>query len=234
MRVSHFAKLEVIVPKDGYTPDESDTIGASIKTVGMAQTVRIDDRFGSRPENTIGTPLPILVPGYQETSITIEKATIDGADFRNLGAFNPLWAHIGSVYSNKIPTIPGSLGDAANNGMFPFFFIVRLRNKISAEQSLTSSTTYSNITKENLPAGNVTDNTTRLNTFGTYACVLQSASVNATSSNAVIIDNITSIARPISGTWLNDIIKKSFNDQNTQYSNGMSQVIYNVLYGYES
>jgi len=125
MRVSHFAKLEVVVAPNEYTVGGSP--GAVLKTVGMAQSINIDDQFGSKAENTIGSPLPVLAPGYQQTTIRIEKATIDGADFRNLGAFNPLWAHVGETYQGTIGLGNEAFGvaDAATSGMYPFMFILR-------------------------------------------------------------------------------------------------------------
>lgn len=229
MRVSHFAKLEVIVPPDDYDLNGTNT-SASLKTVGMAQSINIDDQFGSRAENTIGTPLPVLAPGYQQTTVRIEKATIDGADFRNLGAFNPLWAHVGKTYSNPVTlgAIAGDteIADATGQGFYPFMFIIRVRNKVSG------SALKSNIDSDNTPA----DPAGRSSPFGIYACVLQSASISATSNQAVIMDNITSIARPVAGTWLNDTIRNAYSDGNSggDPNNGMSQIIYNVLYGYQS
>jgi hypothetical protein len=231
MRLSHFAKLEVIVPKVNYNPSILGTV-AELKTVGMAQNITVEDNFGSRAENTIGTPLPVLAPGYQQTTLNIEKATIDGADFRNLGAFNPLWAHIGKVYTNQITggalSLP-EIRDAATSGMFPFMFIVRTRNKISGNSS------FSNITDDNLPSSTSSTNN-RTNSFGIYACVLSSATISATSQQAVIMDRITAIARPINGTWLNQTIRTAFASNSTadDAKNGMSQVIYDVMYGYFS
>jgi len=232
MRLSHFAKLEVIVPKSSYTPTAKTE--AEIKTVGMAQNINIDDNFGSRAENTIGTPLPVLAPGYQQTTVTIEKATIDGADFRNLGAFNPLWAHIGQVYTN--PVTGGGLSetdinDAANKGMLPFMFIIRTRNKIS-NSAITSNINENNTASQQSNVG-------RANSFGIYACVLQSASISATSQQAVIMDRITAIARPINGTWLNQKVRDAFktntgNNSPEDAKNGMAQLVYDVMYGYYS
>lgn len=234
MRLSHFAKLEVIVPTTDYKIDGTgDGNKAELRTVGMAQNINIDDNFGSRAENTIGTPLPVLAPGYQQTTVTIEKATIDGADFRNLGAFNPLWAHIGKVYTNPIVggalTSVSEISDATSSGMYPFMFIVRTRNKVS------DSATNSNITDNNKPADN--DNLGRPNSFGLYACVLQSASISATSQQAVIMDRVTAIARPINGTWLNQRVRDAFRDNSTTVEdakNGMANLIYDVMYGYFS
>ena len=205
---------------------------AELKTVGMAQNINIDDTFGSRAENTIGSPLPILAPGYQQTTIRIEKATIDGADFRNLGAFNPLWAHIGETYSNTINISRGDfeIPNDAGSEMYPFMFVLRTKNKIS------NSAVYSNVDNDNTPAGGVGTDGERSNPFGIYACVLQSATITANSREAVIMDSMTAIARPVSGTWLNENIRDAFKRRTSGEDtfNGMSTVVYNVLYGYNS
>jgi hypothetical protein len=239
MRLSHFAKLEVIVPKNTY-PSTNEAI---LKTVGMAQSINIEDSFGSRAENTIGSPLPVLAPGYQQTTIRIEKATIDGDDFRNLGAFNPLWAHIGSTYQSTINLDNANfqLAELGSNGMYPFMFILRVRNKISR------STEFSNILdEESLSEDNVLNNFIpsgspaplgaggKSNAFGVYACVLQQATISATSQQAVIMDNVTSIARPVQGSWLNERIRNAFRTPsgNEDVRNGMGTLINDVLYGY--
>lgn len=233
MRLSHFAKLEVIVPPTEY--DGTSSLDAELKTVGMAQNINIDDNFGSRAENTIGSPLPVLAPGYQQTTVTVEKATIDGADFRNLGAFNPLWAHIGETYNSTLDVSNANFGltGAASQGMYPFMFVLRTRNKVS------DSISQSNINEDNT-SGALTAQTPargdRASSFGVYACVLQSASISATSQQAVIMDRITAIARPIDGTWLNDKIRAAFRSAEgaEDVRNGMSTLIYDVLYGYVS
>jgi hypothetical protein len=50
------------------------------------------------------------------------------------------------------------------------------------------------------------------------------------------MDRVSAVARPISGTWLNDTVKKAFRTAEgpEDVKNGMDQVIYNVIYGYES
>jgi hypothetical protein len=238
MRVSHFAKLEVIVPPSDYSPGGSSE--ATLRTVGMAQNIRVEDNFGSRAENTIGTPLPVLAPGYQQTTVNIEKATIDGADFRNLGAFNPLWAHIGATYNNPRVSIPFSQSEALSDGIYPFMFVVRVRNKVSGAVGSNNASLNSNIQEDNTPIPQSVTGASanaRRNSFGVYACVLQSASISVTSQQAVIMDSVSAIARPIEGTWLNDQIRNAFSNNasgSEDVQNGMRQLIYNVVYGYES
>ena len=227
MRTSHFATIQVIVPPDSYTAGEG-TSSAGLKTVGMAQNINIDDNFGSRGENTIGTPFPVLAPGYMQSTIRMEKATIDGADFRNLGAFNPLYAHVGKTYRNPLTVPTGMMEVTDNNQTYPFMFVIGVKNRVS------NSYSKSNISYNNQPANsNGTD--ARSSTFGTYVCVLQSASISMSSNQAVIMDSVNAVARPINGTWLNSAIKSAYvTDGQADPTVGLSEVIYNVLWGYNS
>lgn len=231
MRTSHFAQIQVIVPQ--YEYDGSDSRTSSIrKTVGMAQTLRIEDTFGATSENVVGTPLPVMAPGYQLTNVNIEKATIDGRDFRNLGAFNPLWAHLGETYqddsiiniqSNGVTTgIPSAPG---NDGMYPFMFIVSVRNKVSG------SHTQSNINVKDRPVdiedlGN--DESARASAFGTYVCILRTATISLSSQNVMIMDNISAVARPLSGGWFNKAIQDAYKEDNV----GVRDIINSALFGF--
>lgn len=234
MRVSHFASIQVIVPPSDYRHDGGNT-SARLKTVGMAQSLRIDDQFGTRSENVLGSPLPVLAPGFQLTNINIDKATIDGADFRNLGAFNPLWGHVGKTYldANTITTtsaiaamnestLQGAIG---NEQMYPFMFILAVKNRVA------NSYTNSNIDTNNLSVTR-SGGTPRSNTLGIYACVLQNASVSLSSQQAIILDSVTAVARPLLGTWLTQAVRNSFNDNGIDPKNGMRDFITAMMYGY--
>mgnify|MGYP000002104795 CR=1 FL=1 len=228
MRTSHFASIQVVVPEHSY--DGGDDYSSLLKTVGMAQSVNIDDNFGSASESVIGTPLPVLAPGYQATNIRMEKATIDGNDFRNLGAFNPLWAHVGDTYANpvNIGEFGAELGleDTATGGgnseMYPFMFILSIRNKVS------DSYIKSNIDIEDEPVAPDSETPARTNPFGVYVCILNSASLRLTSQNVIIMDQVNAIGRPLSGGWLNDTLKKVYASE----TNGMLDVVNSVLFGY--
>lgn len=200
----------------------------------MAQNISVDDNFGTRAENTIGTPLPVLAPGYQVTNIRMEKATIDGSDFRNLGAFNPLWAHVGGTYRDEglldirqtLGFVDSGAGGAnGNEGMFPFMFVLAVKNRVS------NSYTKSNITVDNQPAPIGGGN--KSNSFGVYVCVLQNASISMSSGQAVIMDSVNAVARPISGTWFTEAVRDAF-ATNGDASNGMRNLVNSVTYGYFS
>lgn len=226
MRTSHFATIQVIVPPDTYTAGRG-TSSTVLKTVGMAQNINIDDNFGSRGENTLGTPFPVLAPGYMQTTIRMEKATIDGADFRNLGAFNPLYAHVGKTYRNPLSVPNGAMDIMDNNTMYPFMFVLGVQNRVS------NSYAKSNITFDNRPADDPAK--ARANSIGVYACVLQSASISLSSNQALIMDSVNAVARPINGTWLNDAVKDAYTTDGSADSKvGMSELIYNVMWGYNS
>lgn len=218
MRTAHFATLSVIVPPSSYTGMASGIKTDPVKTVGMAQDLRIQDSFGTRSENVIGTPFPVIAPGYQQTTISITKATIDGESFRDLGAFNPLWAHVGSTYRNPL-TVDTSGTDlqAEQQQIFPFMFIIAVQDKVS------KSYAYSDVKNK------------RPNTIGSYVCVLSEASISLSSQNTVIMDQLTAQARPITGTWLTQNVRNAFAaEENGGGKNGMRDLAYSVMFGYES
>lgn len=231
MRVSHFATIQVLVPQDEYAPGTVSSRKAQLKTVGMAQNINVDDNFGSRAENTIGTPLPVLAPGFQQTTIRLEKATIDGADFRNLGAFNPLWAHVGQSYHSPIELggAQSLLGLGGNSTMYPFMFILATRNRVADKYD------KSNVTYDNQPVDSSNEAKARTSSFGMYVCVLQSASISMSSNQAVIMDTVNAIARPINGTWLSDRVKKAYaSTREGGGKSGMKDLIYDIMWGYRS
>lgn len=220
IRTSAFATLGVIAPPTTYTGLAAEVKTDPMKIVGMAQDLRIQDSFGTRSENVIGTPFPVIAPGYQQTTISITKATVDGHSFRNLGAFNPLWSHVGSVYRNPL-TADFSGTDIQNEAekqeIYPFMFIIAVQDKIS------KSFNYGDKEKKSP------------NTIGTYVCVLSEASISLSSQNAIIMDQLTAQARPITGTWLTDNIRKAFAaPENGGGKNGMRDLAYSVMFGYES
>lgn len=221
MKVSHFAVIQAVVPSD------SDPGKAALKNIGMAQSIGIDDNFGTRAENVIGNPLPVLAPGYQQTNVNIEKATIDGADFRNLGGFNPLWAHVGGTYDDANVTKLGGLNsdlDTSDTEMYQFMFILTIKNRVS------NSAHRSNITFDNKPAPS-TGTGARSSSFGIYACVVQSASISMSSQQAVIMDRVSAVARPVSGTWLNKKIRRAF-ETTGDAKNGLRDISHSIMMGY--
>ena len=231
MKTTQFCKLRVIVPKNGYSGSNGD-IGVQLVTVGLAQSVRVEDSFGTKQENVIGSPFPVFHPGFQSTTISVEKATVDGYSFRNLGAFNPLWAHLGSTYNRQTGLVNMSKGDGSlavdllpeggDTHMFPFMFILSFYDEIADS--------YANSSFPEL--GKDSNSAKGKNILGSYCCVLNTASTSLSSQNAVIMDNISAYARPLSGTWFSDAIRQAYQKQNG--TNGMDSYINSMLFGYFS
>ena len=232
-RAAPFAKIQLVVPDGGYSVEKRVAKNNKVKliTVGLAQSIRVEDNFGTKAENVIGTPLPIFHPGFQQTTISIEKATIDGYSFRSFGAFNPLWASIGSTYdrNNLIKLTDAELKNLApsDEAIFPFMFILAMKDIVSDSYKYSN---FPQIGEPYDPKGDITKNTNNL--VGSYVCVLNTASTSLSSQNAVIMDNISAFARPLTGGWFTDALMKAFADENG--TNGMDHNINAALYGYFS
>lgn len=267
MRTSQQADIFVVVPNPRYVPRSNRGAAAPtgannertsqaatsnpalIIPLGFAQSIRIDDNFNAQTINVLGTPTPIIHPGYQMTTINIEKATIDGYSFRNLGGFNPLWAHIGSTYlkENQISLegVASQIDVGGAQAMYPFMFILAVKDRVS------NSFSYSNFPE--LASGNpqlaktegysdkdpekVTDYTigandgATANLIGTYVCVINTVSTAIQANNAIIMDNISAYARPLNGTWMNAIMRSALDKQG---KNGMDDSVYSPQFGYNS
>lgn len=233
MKTSHFAAIHLIVTDDDYKPGDSGQ-EAILRTVGLAQNLRISDNFGSQAVNVIGNPLPVLAAGYMTSNISIDKATIDGASFRSAG-MNPLFAHIGKTYRDEsivsLDDVSGIMGEsdsissgAGNEGTYPFLFILSVMDKVSQSYSSTHVNTDNLSVKKH-------GGTPRTNPIGTYVCILQSADISMSSQQAIILDSVQAIARPITGTWLTKTIR---NELARQGETGMRDTVNSVLFGYRA
>lgn len=238
MRTANLATIHAIVPPSDYDyAGGGGSLSGLFVNVGMAQSIRIEDNFGTKSETVIGSPLPVFHPGFLQTTISIEKATVDGYGFRDLGGFNPLAAHVGTTYKNEnLVDIKSALGTKSadispvDQKMYPFMFILAVRDKVS--DSYKESNFPQLGQKGTLSMGDkqVTGAKKTANTIGSYVCVLQSANISMQSSNAVVVDSMTALARPLTGTWFNEAMVKAFKDQ----KNGMDNVVNSVLFGYNS
>lgn len=237
MKTANLASIRVVVPK---LNADGKPQGVTLALIGMAQNISISDNFNTRPVNVLGSPLPIIVPGFMSSSISIEKATVDGVSFHTLGAFNPLWAAVGSSYSSGRVQIGSSEevdkmeldGDSAGaTSMMPFMFIVAVKDKVSDSYDKGS------LTPVGLTPGGKYGDATSL--IGTYACVLNDARVSLTSANSVIMDSITATARPLSGAWMSHAMKAALHSQGGDSDtgagkNGMKDFVNAMTFGYDS
>lgn len=233
MRTSNLATLHAIVAPSDYNYSGGGNTTGMFVNVGMAQSISIEDNFGTKAETVIGSPLPVFHPGFMQTTISIEKATVDGYGFRDLGGFNPLSAHVGTTYRNENlvniqEALGANAGDIAPNDqqMYPFMFILAVRDKVSQSYRDSAFPKLGSGGNGQTHGGT----TPGQNTIGSYVCVLQSARISLQSSNAVVMDSVTALARPLTGTWFSDTLREAFSDK----TNGMDDVVNSVLFGYRS
>lgn len=205
LKTAQFAKLFIVaeqfnVPaQDNPTGDNLVPIGSedspnqlSLTYIGLAQNLTFSNNFGTQSVNFIGTPLNVPVPGYFGAQISMDKATVDHKGWDTLANLNPLSAYLPSSYdfANKAPQVDALPDDMAslkqskalNNpidqrlkGRVPrFFFVIGVYDKISDDVSRPT---------------------------GIYIAMLQSFNQSLRAGDAVIIQGVTAIGRPIVGGW---------------------------------
>lgn len=247
MRTSQHSLIRTIVAPHEYNYVNGINNKAVMKVVGLAQNIEINDDFGTEMVKVIGNPIAFPVAGHMSTSISIQQCTINADDVRNMGAFNPLSAAIGSTYRssnmidlsafNRNPELGTAEITGGNNGsrnykMYPFMFILAIKNKVS------NSYQHSNIATNNESAVDVNGNLLagakpKSNPFGIYACILQTARISLNSQNALVMDNVQALAKTVSGSWLTKKIKEGF-DNHIDPNNGMSSAVYSIMHEYNS
>jgi len=179
----------VVPSQPGDTPNKI----AKVK-VGIAQNLRINSSFGSTNVNVIGTPLPILVPGYFQSEISMDKATLDDKAFSSMVNINPLSAYFpnsydfenGSLDFNEDTTGRAPLADLTTSVSFQsspaewrgkiqrFVFAIAIYDKIQDAYSKPT---------------------------GIYIAMLRTVGQTLNANDAVIIQGITAVAKPVVGGW---------------------------------
>lgn len=160
-------------------------------TIGIATSIRFREELGSTQKNVIGTPVPIFIPGYYQATITAEKATLDLESWKTMANINPYTAYLPNTYdANGVKSINISdpdieAGDLnASEGRIPrFLFALYVYDRIQEEASKPT---------------------------GVYIGMLQSYNTALTAQEAVIMEDITFLARPVSGSWFS-ALKGTFN-----------------------
>lgn len=190
-------------------PDGQRITEFKLYKVGIATNLRVNESFGSRSRTVIGTPIPILTPGFYDGSISIDKATLDLHSFKSAVNVNPLVAYVPSVYSGNIVkvlelnpalqdlgfqgiggvtalveyTAGGQTFQISEQDLPPFLFVLVVKDKI-------------------LDAANTN--------FGAYIAMLQNFSVTLSSENAVIIESVTAVSRPYLATGWYQVLDNIF------------------------
>jgi hypothetical protein len=203
IKTSQFAELWLVGEKLADTavfePSKDDLNEMSgtaqnpaVVKAGIVTQLRIQENLNSTQRNVIGTPVPVFMPGYYQATISADKATLDMKSFKTMINMNPLSAFRTDTYSgadgvNKlkaISEIAPFLGSGDNNdisGAIPrFTFLLFVKDLIAGVGS---------------PKGEASTN------IGIFVCMLQNFNVTLSSTDSVIMESITMLARPVVGSW---------------------------------
>lgn len=207
IKTSQFAEIwlagEKMADNKLFSPSESDvnTLSATTNTAGLVKagivtSLRIQENLNSTQRNVIGTPVPVFMPGFYQATITAQKATLDLKSWKNMINMNPYTAFRPDTYANNdvvsidlTADLKAILGDAAtnltNNKIPRFNFILFVRDTISSGNTAAPAEASTNI--------------------GVFTCMLQNYSVNITSTETIVLEDITMLARPLNGSWFGAI-----------------------------
>lgn len=208
IKTSQFAEIwlagEPLVEAPLLSPTEAElanlkqntNIEAKFFKAGIVTSLRIQENLNSAQRNVIGTPVPIFMPGYYQATITAQKATLDLKSWKNIVNMNPFTAFRPDTYTNGtvaninvnnlLKDILGSAGTNLTNNTVPRFnFILFVRDTIASGTAAAPIEASTNI--------------------GIFTCMLQNYSVNITSTETIILEDITMIARPLNGSWFGAI-----------------------------
>lgn len=227
IKTSQFAEIYLIGVKTTGTNETNDLLNndkvtlisendqkfsVGVEKVGLATNLRLNESMGSRTRTVIGTPIPIFVPGFYDGSITMERATILLQSFKNGVNINPLLAYSAEMYMPdargiKRVELPGDINGTPlpsdflsatttfyyisgrefeyNEKYIPgFLFVVALKDKVLNEVSRNA---------------------------GLYLAMLRDFSVSYSSENAIILENITALARPLYNSGWYQVLADTFN-----------------------
>lgn len=218
VRSSQFAKLVVL-------GTEQDDQGRSIYStpravvIGYANSISIRENLGSEIVNVIGTPMPIMIPGYYSASIELEKATIDFRSFKTLAGLNPFVAYDPNIYDTQ--------GDDNPTGLRSF----------NQDQLMTALQGLEGDGRTNLDTPNVrsllgggetgSDYDVPVFTFllmvydkiqsdasvptGIFQCMLQSHDESITVDQALIMSRVSCVGRPLGGSSWFSVLSDIYN-----------------------
>lgn len=196
-------------PVDLIISEENFEVDA--EKVGLASNLRINESLGSRTRTVIGTPVPLLVPGFYDGSITMERATVNLQSFKNGVNLNPLVAYVPEMYDNdrvkhfKLSSLVGG-PTGLTAGLTPLdndeFFYISGREFVFNDVAVPGFL-FILVLKDK-----ILDEVNRNN--GIYVAMLRDFSVSYSSENAIVLENVTAIARPFTQTSWFQVLAKTF------------------------
>lgn len=201
LKTSQFAEIffisEQVNPEDAENYREVED--AVLLKVGIATSLRVSENLGSTQRNVIGTPVGIPVPGFYQGNMTMEKATIDLKSFKTMSRLNPYVAFRPDTYADDI--VPSwqsadslkTLNIDVTNGLDQELFA--FQNSIP--RFMFGMYVYD--TTLNGGLGGVSTPT------GAYVAMLQNYDITLSSQDAIVMENITALCRPVRGSWFGAI-----------------------------
>lgn len=194
LKTSQFAEIIILAePFEDQEPMTTEDVkikpGPITKAVevkvGIASNLRISENLGSNQRNVIGTPVPVFVPGFYQGSISLEKATFDLKSFKTMANLNPFMAYRPDSYNGYtdegknlgagIDVSETEVGQEFLDSRIPrFLFGLYVYDTIQDAHSKPT---------------------------GLFLCMLQSYNTSLTVNDAVIMEDVSLLARPVSGSW---------------------------------
>jgi len=182
---------------------EGDTYQYEVYKVGLATNLRINENLGSRTRTVIGTPIPLMVPGFYDGSISMEKVTLDLHSFKSTVGMNPLIAFNPNIYKttgdasyvayvdvsdleSKLPKINTALVNPGNTELFTVS-----GKSFLIDDAYLPPFVFLIALKDKILRGEVSINT------GVFVAMLRDFSITLTSENVIIAENVTAVARPL-------------------------------------
>jgi hypothetical protein len=182
---------------------DGDTYPYEVYKVGLATNVRVNENLGSRTRSVIGTPVPLMLPGYYDGSISMEKVTLDLHSFKSTVGMNPLIAFNPNIYrtnndtayiafvdltglETRLPKIDNVLGSPGNLELYTL-----AGRSFLIDDAYLPPFVFLIALKDKILRGEVSINT------GVFVAMMRDFSITMSSENAIIAENVTAIARPI-------------------------------------
>lgn len=200
LKTAQFAEVRIIGEQ---LTDEHETTGGIpvqdgeesndiiTQTIGIAVNLRLNENLGSTQKNIVGTPVPIFIPGYYQATLSAEKATLDLESWKTIANINPYTAFVPNTYDieergsdfSGTPFADSAELSQTENKVPRFIFGLYVYDRIQEEASRPT---------------------------GMYMCMLQSYGTQLSANDAVIMEDVQFLARPVNGSWFS-ALKTTFN-----------------------
>ena len=205
LKTAQFADVYLIMEKFDLPPEQNlngdNTVPTGVEELpnglvkvrlGLAQNISINNNFGTTSVNVIGSPFNIPVPGYFRAELSIAKATLDYKAFTTIGNMNPLTAYLPNSYDFE-----HSLDWSSDNTVHPL-------------SDLTNAPAFTNSPAEwngKVPRflfglavyDRIQDAYSR--PTGIYVGMVVNIGQTLNANDAVIVQQMTAVARPVVGGW---------------------------------